>query len=254
MRLNVAVAGKGGTGKTTVSGLLIDSLRKFGKPILAVDADPNNNLHQWLGVELKQTLGDICDEVLSDKGKTPVLSKKEILSMSIARALTESTGFDFLAMGRTEGPGCYCYVNNVLRNLLDEIEQNYNFVIMDSEAGMEHISRRTTRKLDILLLVADPTKRGIITAKHISRMAKKIKVGVKKEFLILNSVSGVINTTLKELIEKEKMNLLSVVPEDPEILKLSEEGKSLKFLPRDSLARREIDKVVENIFAAGNIT
>ncbi len=248
MHIKIAVAGKGGTGKTTISGLLVSALKKFQKPVLAIDADPNFNLHQWLGVELKQTLGDICDEVLSNQEKT-ALSKKEILSLSITRALSESSGFDFLAMGRTEGPGCYCYVNNVLRSFLDEMERNYSFVVMDSEAGMEHISRRTTREVDFLLLIAAPTQGGIITAKNISRMAEKLKIGVKREYLILNAVSNTVDVSLKELIQKEKMELLSVIPDDPEIFKLSEEGKSLGYLSKDSSARKEIEKTVNVLFA-----
>ena len=246
MKRTIAIAGKGGTGKTTISGLIIDALLKFRKPILAIDADPNTNLSQWLGIEPQKTLGDISEEVLADKEKS-ASSKREILTLSISKAIYESAGFDFLAMGRSEGPGCYCYLNSLLRSLLDEIGGNYDFIVMDSEAGLEHISRKTTGKLDSLLLVSDGTRQGILTAKRIGELAKNLDIGAKEQYLVLNRTS-ILKPPLKELIEKESLKLLSVIPDDEEVFNLSEEGKSLKFLRKSSPVKKEVEKLVNLVF------
>ena len=181
MTFTIAVSGKGGTGKTTVSALLVRALvEKEKKPILAVDADPNSNLNECLGVSLKRSVGDIRETLLEKQQSLPPdQSKESYLDYMIQSSLTESDAFDLLAMGRPEGPGCYCYVNNVLRKIVDSIASGYPYVVMDTEAGLEHLSRRTTRDLDVLIITTDPTTRGAATAKRIAELVKELdtKVG-----------------------------------------------------------------------------
>ncbi|HID11122.1 MAG TPA: carbon monoxide dehydrogenase, partial [Candidatus Latescibacteria bacterium] len=140
----VAVSGKGGTGKTTIAALLVRKLMRMDGPVLAVDADPNSNLGEQLGMEVGETIGDIREEVLEEE-LPPGMTKDRYLELRIQETLTEGEGVDLLTMGRPEGPGCYCYVNHLLRGFLDRLSKNYRHIVVDNEAGMEHLSRRTTR-------------------------------------------------------------------------------------------------------------
>ena len=188
----IAISGKGGTGKTTLSVLIIRWLRdNRSKSILAVDADPAANLGEMLGVPAKETVGAIREETMAKAANLPGgMTKQQFLEYKIQSSLVETPDFDLLAMGRPEGPGCYCYANNLLRDIMDTLGKNYAYVVIDNEAGMEHISRRTTRNVDHLLMVSGPTVTGIRTAGKISRLADELAVGIKNKHLILNRVSG----------------------------------------------------------------
>ena len=180
MSKRIAVAGKGGTGKTSIAGLIIMYLVKAGKgPILAVDADANSNLNEVLGMEIEETIGNIREEVnWSERTGTPIpggMTKTEYLNYRLNQAVSEGNGFDMLVMGRTQGEGCYCYVNGILKNQIEKLSNNYNHIIIDNEAGMEHISRGTVGKIDLLLLISDYSRRSIQSVGRIKELARNWK-------------------------------------------------------------------------------
>ncbi|MCG7844367.1 MAG: AAA family ATPase [Methanomassiliicoccales archaeon] len=188
MSVLVAVAGKGGVGKSTISALLVRSLSEMGM-VLAVDADPNSNLGQKLGTDVPGTVGDIREGLLTKQGELPRdMSKQEYLQLKLKQILTEGDSFDLLTMGRPEGPGCYCYVNNLLRLFVDQLMNAYPHVVIDNEAGMEHLSRRTARNIDVLLLVSDPTQIGMATAKRLYDLASELELKVDRVILLINGV------------------------------------------------------------------
>lgn len=188
MSFLAAVAGKGGVGKSTVSAMLVRVLSEKNV-VLAVDADPNSNLGQKLGTEVPGTVGQVREGLLSKGGQPPRdMSKQEYLRLKLREILAEGEGFDLLTMGRPEGPGCYCYVNNLLRVFVDQLMESYPHVIIDNEAGMEHLSRRTAREMNLLLLVSDPTSVGVATAVRLSELADELELKVMRKVLIINGV------------------------------------------------------------------
>jgi CO dehydrogenase maturation factor len=231
----IAIAGKGGTGKTTIAALIIRWLSDhLSKSILAVDADSNVNLNDVLGVEIRETVGGIREEMKSLVSNLPGgMSKSQYLEYKIQASLVERPEFDLVAMGRPEGPGCYCYANNLLRDILATLGSNYEFMVIDNEAGMEHLSRRTTQRVDYLLIVSDPTPRGIVAAGRINRLLEELKTRVKARYLVLNRTGLPLPDSIKELVEKESLNLLAAVPEDEILLDADRAGKTLwPILPR----------------------
>ena len=186
MPTSIALAGKGGTGKTTIAGMLIKYLVKTGKsPVLAVDADSNANLNEVLGLEVFDTLGNAREEM--KKGIVPSgMTKNVFMDMKLQKAIIEHEGYDLIVMGQPEGPGCYCAANTLLTGFLDKLIGNYPYIVMDNEAGMEHISRLTTSNVDILLIVADTSRRGLQAAIRINELAKSLNIGVGKSYLIIN--------------------------------------------------------------------
>ena len=228
----IAVAGKGGVGKTTISAVLVQHLLKIDKPVLAVDADPNSNLNAALGMEYEETIADIREEV---KKQTPdSFSKSEFFGLRLEEALIEGKGFDFLVMGRPEGPGCYCAVNNILRDYLLRISKKYKFVVIDNEAGMEHLSRRTAADIDLLLLVSDTTMVGINSAINAFKTAKGTGVRIKDIELVINKSKGGLEAGKLELIEKAGLKIGGYIGFQEEIQKNSEKGYSVK--PEDNLS------------------
>lgn len=249
MGLSIAVAGKGGTGKTTLCSLLIGYLRGEGKqPILAVDADPNANLSEVLGLKVEETVGDICEEMLQNKDNLPAsMAKTDYLNLKIERALIESPGLDLLTMGRPEGPGCYCYANNLLRSTIDRISSRYPYLVMDNEAGLEHLSRKTTRDVNLLLITSDPTVRGLETVKRISQMVTSLKISVGKQFLVLNRADSEDSSKLSSSIKGVGIELSGIIPEDELICKYDGEGKPLIELPAESKAVEAVKSIVERL-------
>lgn len=187
----ISVAGKGGVGKTTFSALAIRHLHQAtGDVVLAVDADPNANLHAKLGVTPGRTIGDIREELLAEADQLPAgVSKQEHVDYQIRLALTEGDGFDLLTMGRQEGPGCYCYVNNILRTFVDSLSEKYQFIVIDNEAGMEHLSRRTTRASDVLFIVSDASKAALESASRIASLAGEMDLEIGRIALVRNMVA-----------------------------------------------------------------
>jgi len=243
----IAMAGKGGTGKTTIAALLtrIIKEKKLGS-ILAVDADPNSNLGEVLGLEVKESLGCILDEISAHPQIVPVnMGKDAFIEYRVQGAVSEGDGFDLLTMGRPEGPGCYCYVNNSLRNVMDKLINNYDFVIIDNEAGLEHLSRRTTRKIDHLVVVSDASNVGLRAAKRIADLGKELKIKTKKEFLIINrSQTDTQPDKLKDL----NLEYLGALAQDAEIEGLSKLGPSLAGLNDQNSTMNALRRLGEKIW------
>ncbi len=232
----MAMAGKGGTGKTTVAGFLIKYLVQNGKaPVLAVDADSNTNLNEVLGVPLKATLGTAREEMkkgVVQKGMT----KQIFMEMRLAEAIVEGQGFDLIAMGRPEGPGCYCAANSLLSMYLEKLIANYPYMVMDNEAGMEHISRLTTNNVDVLLVVSDPSIRGIEAAGRITNLVDELNVNVVRRFLIINQVRDGLPDSLQEAIVKHGLNLAGIIPTDDVLYDFDMNGDPTAHLPDDNPA------------------
>ena len=247
MTKTIALAGKGGTGKTTVAALLIRSLLPHTQgPLLAIDADPASNLHLALGLPLPTTVGEIREkmsETTQERQLGVAISRHEYLDYEVRMALEEGEQIDLLAMGRPEGQGCYCAVNHLLRVIIDELGKTYNYVVIDNEAGMEHISRRTTRDVDLLLLVTDPTIRGVRTAGEMATLAQDLEVNVKQTLLIVNRVQGDLAPPLREAIDDLDLEIAAMIPADDEVNQLDAYGKPLVQLKGDSPAYRAVEEL-----------
>ncbi len=257
MPITIALAGKGGVGKTSTAGMIIKYLiNNQDGSILAIDADPSSNLHLVLGMDLEWTVGDIREGMLKQvkesltaggaaMGAMPGgMSKRDYLNYEIHSALSESNRVDLIAMGRSEGPGCYCAVNHNLREVIDDIGKNYRYVLIDNEAGMEHLSRRTTRKVDYLFIVSDPTQRGLNTARTIGSMVDELDVDIENTFLILNRTIGEIPEPLKETISKIGINFLGNLPSNDELMSFDFEGKPLVELGDSSPVYQAVEKLM----------
>ena len=250
MGYTIALAGKGGTGKTTVAGLLIRYMVEKGKkPVLAVDADANANLNEVLGVSARQTIGDAREEM--KKGGLPGMTKDIFMEMRIQESLVESEGFDLIIMGRPEGQGCYCAANTLLSQFIEKLSQNYPYIVVDNEAGMEHISRLTTREIDVLLVVSDSSRRGIQAAIRIGALTKELGLKIEKNLVIINLAEPKDLTEIKEwgaLLQEQGLTLLGVIPKDELIYEFDKEGKPTSTLPEQSKARAAAFKLFEGLF------
>lgn len=261
MAYTIAVAGKGGTGKTTVAALTIDYLARLGKgSILAIDADPSMNLNLALGVEVEETIGSGREEIVGDirTGQYNLgLDKQQVFRLMIQECLVETEHFDLLAMGRPEGPGCYCAPNHLLRQSIDALANHYRFVVIDNEAGLEHISRRTTRDVDLLLVVSDPTVRGLIAAQRVFELVAELGSRVHKAYLIVNRVpdhgdDGLgLPQELAAKITELNLPLLGVLPQDPAVAEWDALGQPLITLPRDTPVRRRLEGLLAQVLPIG---
>lgn len=267
MTTTIALAGKGGTGKTTVAALLVRYLmEQRDGAILAIDADPASNLHFVLGMELHQTIGEIREDMLDQVQTSGALagampggmSKQEYLDYQVQMSLVEGEQVDLLAMGRPEGQGCYCAANQMLRLILDRLKSHYEYVVIDNEAGMEHLSRRTTRDVDVLLLVTDPTQRGLITARRMQEMVPELEIGVGRVYLIVNRLrdgggdgAEKVPAPLLTAIEEADLNLIGTVPEEPTMAEFEFTGRPLVELPADTGLYRAVREIAAEILVNG---
>ena len=249
----VAVAGKGGVGKTTVAALLIRSLLARGlKPLLAVDADPSICLYQKLGVEAGRTLGQIREDTLRLKQGAPAgLAKRDLLEMEVQSAIVEGTGFDLLTMGRQEGAGCYCAVNNLLRSFVDGLGGAYKAVVIDNEAGMEHLSRRTNAGVDVMLFVCQPTRSSARVVAGLKDLAQSLDFRIGGEYVVLNRANGQPEAAVRAEIEGAGLETIGAVPEDDAVLRYESQDESLLKLPADSAAAAAVDQIVEKLIEGG---
>ncbi|MDI6771025.1 MAG: AAA family ATPase [bacterium] len=232
----VAVAGKGGTGKTTTAGLVVRSLRRMGKtPILAVDADPNTNLDAALGLRPDRAISDVLHATRGMRDVPVNLPRTTYLEYHLEDCLAEGQGVDLIVMGRPEGAGCYCAANHLLRDHLDRLMGSYPFVVMDNEAGMEHLSRRTTRDVGLLLIVSDPSMAGIKAARRIQDLVRELGLSVREIALVVNRVSAV-PAAVERVFGEGGIRVAGVVPEDPLVAAYELEGRPLLDLPDDSPA------------------
>ncbi len=246
----VAIAGKGGTGKTTLASLLIRYLREHGGgPILGVDADPNANLGETLGMRPEVTIAELLEEAASpQKIGSPAVTKEMYIEYRLHAAMVEGRGIDLLVMGGPEGPGCYCYANNLLRHFMDELSGGYRFVVMDNEAGLEHLSRRTTESVDVLLVTSDPTVRGLAAASRIDHLARRLKTRIGERHLVVTRApAGRLEGTLQEEIRGAGMSLLGVVPYDPAVAEFDMAGRPFVELPASSPAVLGAEAIFEKL-------
>jgi len=245
MAFTLAFAGKGGTGKTTLAALTVRTLVSSGASrVLAVDADPNAMLHEGLGVSVERSVGEITEDVIATETRASDMPKEMWLEYEIHRYLVEERGYDLLSLGRPEGAGCYCYANNLVRSCIDRLERGYDFLVMDNEAGFEHMSRRTTRNVDMLVLVSDASVRGLRTAGRISRLADELGIGVGSRHLVVNRCTPPLDEALLAEAAHEGLPLLGVIPEDPAIIRAELESVSLLEIPDDSPAVKAIREVI----------
>ena len=250
----IAVAGKGGVGKTTLTGLIIQYLGEKGKgPILAVDADANSNLNEVLGVEVETTLGDIREEVAGAEmaAKNPIpsgVSKADYMEFKFDDALVEADAFDLLVMGRTQGKGCYCFVNGLLQAQIQRLEKNYPYIIVDNEAGMEHISRGVLPNIETAILVSDCSRRGVQAAGRIAQLIKECDMHPKQVGLIVNRArNGELNEGTRDEIEKQGLHLLGVVPQNETVYDYDCDGTPTVDLPEDSPVKKAIREIVDKL-------
>jgi CO dehydrogenase maturation factor len=225
MPVSIAMAGKGGTGKTTVSGMLIKYLVSRDKaPVLAVDADANANLNEVLGLEVTDTLGTAREEM--KKGVVPSgMTKDVFMSMRLEQAVMEQTGFDLVVMGQPEGAGCYCAANTLLAGFLERLAGNYPYMVMDNEAGMEHLSRLTTKNVDLLLIVTDTSRRGLQAGLRIHQLTKDLNLGVGKSYIIINQAKRDPSPEVKEILADSGLALAGVIPDDEEVYEFDLNGR-----------------------------
>lgn len=235
MGYQIALAGKGGTGKTTVAALVVRYLVETGRrPVLAVDADPNANLNEMLGVKVHKVIGEARDEM---KTKVPTgMTKETYMEMKVQEALVESDGFDLIVMGRPEGPGCYCYANTLLSKYLDILQTNYPYVVVDNEAGLEHLSRLNQKDVDLMLVTTDPTKRGVLTAERVRDLVSELKIRVGGLKVIVNRATGELDEELLQDMRGRGLDVAGVIPADPNVTLFDLQGRPIVGLPSDSPA------------------
>ena len=247
----VAVTGKGGVGKTTFSGLLINRLVAKGKtPVLAIDADPNSCLDAVLGVTIEKTVGSVREEakVEAQKGMSTGLSKQDFMEMRISESLVEAEGFDMISMGRPEGAGCYCFANNVLKAVIAKLSSQYPYVVLDNEAGLENLSRRIVQKVNLLVLVSDASASGLETLKRLFTLSNEMEIKYDKLLVLINRLRS------EELPEKTAevkaftgADLVVGLPYDVEIATFAEEGKRFSELSEDNQVVKKIDEIIKSL-------
>ena len=250
----IAVAGKGGVGKTTLTGLLIQYLCESGKkPVLAVDADANANLNEVLGVGIECTLGELREEIervgVDSRYQIPVgMTKQSYLEARLADAITEEDDYDLMVMGRTQGQGCYCFVNGLVQTQIQKLQSNYPYVVVDNEAGMEHISRGLIPTMEIAILVSDCSRRGVQAAGRIAALMKELNFKPKTVGLIVNRApEGKLDAGTMEEVEKQGLTLLGVVPQDQDVYQYDCDGKPIVRLPKDSPVRSALHDIVQKL-------
>lgn len=248
----IALAGKGGTGKTSISALTIKYLSEKRKgPVLAVDADSNSCLNEALGIAVHATIGHLREESLqavrSGGDRPGGMSMEQLFDYQVAQSVIESKGVDLIVMGRPEGPGCYCAANNIIRKYTDKLSETYSYVVIDNEAGMEHLSRRTTHKVDLLLMVSDPTVKGVQTARRINGLVEELQLEIDKKVLIINRISGPEGDRLKKLAEDYGLEVAGLIPQDDAIFEFDLKGMPVRELPPESKALQAAYRIFDSL-------
>ena len=246
-KIVISVSGKGGTGKTTFSALMLKWIIENTENIaLVVDADPATNLPDVLGIQIENTVGQVSKRIqkeIEQASLSPTVAKKDLLEAWLFQTLVEQDRFDFLAMGRSEGEGCYCYINNILTKILDTLTRNYSITILDMEAGIEHLSRRTDRDVDAMIVVTDPSRMGFETAKRVKELIKEVHIDVKKTYLVGNRFPDEALGLLAKSAENIDMELAGSIPYDENIMNYNLIGRPLLEIPRDSLAYKAVGDI-----------
>jgi len=248
MTYSIALAGKGGTGKTTMAGMLVKYLVEKGKiPVLAVDADANANLNEVLGLDVEETLGDAREEM--KKGVATGMTKDIFMEMKLQEAVIETDGFDLIVMGRPEGAGCYCAANTLLTQSLERLIGNYSYVVIDNEAGMEHISRLTTNDIDILLVVSDPTRRGLQAAHRIIELTDQLSLNIGRKMVMVNRLRDGQFESLEQALDEYSLELAGVVPEDSDLQKFDLDGRPTIELTNENEAVKAAYRIFDKMLA-----
>ena len=246
----IAVTGKGGVGKTTISSLLIKQLIANGmEPVLAIDADPNSCLDAALGVKAESTVGSAREEVRQEVqgGMSAGISKQELLQLKIAESLVEARGFDLIAMGRPEGAGCYCYANNVLKSVITEISNEYPYVVLDNEAGLENLSRRIVQEVNMLVLISDPSNSGMETLKRLYTLSCEMNIKYDQLLLVINRIrNGKMPEKIEEVRAFTKADHVLGLPDDGEIAAFAENNRSIFELQDDNEVLKKINDIIKS--------
>lgn len=256
MAFTIAVAGKGGTGKTTVAALLVSLLLEKGKrPVLAVDADPNPNLDLALGVKVIKTIGDLREDLLDHIRKLPPgMTKDDYLEMGIQECLSEGQGMDFLAMGCGEGPRCYCAVNSVLRRCIDRLRGGYPYMVIDNEAGLEHLSRSTTQNVDVLLIISNASPAALKGAERILRLSHQLTLGIAQRLLVLNNSTDCDPGQLRAHCEGLGLEVAGIIPYDRQLIELGLAGRPVGELANGSPGKRAVEEILGKVLEGDRVT
>ncbi|RBQ23369.1 Light-independent protochlorophyllide reductase iron-sulfur ATP-binding protein [Candidatus Methanobinarius endosymbioticus] len=248
--LIIAVSGKGGTGKTVVSSILVKLLSETGKDLLVIDADPDSNIPESLGIEVDKSVGDVREDLKKDVNQGNIssgMNKWDILDYKIMESIVETQNFDLLMMGRSEGSGCYCAVNNMLRRIIENISSNYDYIVIDTEAGLEHLSRRTTQSVDIMLVVSDSSRRGLHTASRVGKLSKELKISFEQIYFILNRVKMGNEEELSKKAKETGLDIIGLIHDDEVISEFDLEGRSLMELPNDSEPVKVVKDIIDKL-------
>jgi len=248
LSFSIAVAGKGGSGKTSIASLIIRYLTKNGKgPVLAIDADPNSNLGESLGIDVTKTIGLMLDEFQRDKISIPPgFTKEAYLEYKLNEVVAETKEIDLITMGRGEGPECYCYPNLILRKFADSLAMNYDYTVMDNEAGMEHLSRRTTQNVDALLIVSDHSVKGVRTVARIKEIVSQLKLSVKRQLMVISFVPSTVDPLITEELSRLGIDPVDIIPWD-ELREYDIKQKTLLGMPDDSRAVMAVNELMVKI-------
>lgn len=252
MAFTIAFAGKGGTGKTSLAALTIKYLLLIKKtPILAVDADSNSCLNEVLGLDVHTTIGklreDSLDKVRSGSDRPGGMSMEQLFDYQVQQSIIESKGFDLIVMGRPEGPGCYCAANNIIRKYTDLLSEKYPYVVIDNEAGMEHLSRRTTHAVDLLVMVSDATIKGVLTLKRIDDLVEELNLEVKKKISIINMVSDGQRAKLSKKAKEIGLQEFYFIERDENIANYDIEGTPILDIPEDSVSFKTLSSILDTL-------
>jgi len=249
MGLAIAVSGKGGVGKTFISSMLVKQLSEYGT-VLAIDADPDSNLPEALGVTVTKSVGEAREAITNAPARSKVASaKEEYLKLALHEAVEEFPQFDLIAMGRSEGEGCYCAVNHVIRQVIDSRARGYDFTVVDCHAGLEHLSRRTTRDVDVMLIVTDPTKNGMLTARRIKELAEELSIDFGASLVVVNRVTEETRSLVDKMAEESGLDIAAYIPYDPLVAQFDLLGKPVTDIPRDSAASIAVDELCKRILS-----
>lgn len=247
----IAITGKGGVGKTTIAAIFVKRLIVHNcHPVLAIDADPNTCLDEALGVSVKKSVGTVREEArqIAGGGISGGITKQQLLELKIAESLVEAEKFDLIAMGRPEGPGCYCYANNVLKEVLSELSSHYPYVVLDNEAGLENLSRRIIRKVDLLVMVSDPSQKGLQTVHRLYNLAREMEIKYGKLAIIVNRMRNCkLPAGISELKTATASDYVIDICDDPELTGFAEKGRSIISLPEGNIVSKQIDSFITEI-------